>query len=110
MGKARQESGLRTRVSSPAIRLTEHVRPLRGGSQPRLMRAADGQLYVVKFQHNPQGSRVLANEWLAGRLAARLGLPVPRVEVLELPEKLAAGLYFELAQGRQAILPGLQLV
>jgi len=47
----------------------KHIRRLRGGSQAQLMAADDGHEYVVKFQGNPQTTRVLANEYLAGRLA-----------------------------------------
>jgi hypothetical protein len=32
---------------------------------------------VVKFQNNRQGTRSLANEWLASALARAIGLPVP---------------------------------
>jgi hypothetical protein len=56
---------------------------MRGGAQSHLMRASDGHYYVVKFQNNPQHVRVLANEFLATRLAERLGLPVPAVEIIE---------------------------
>jgi len=38
-----------------------------------LMLGADGHVYVVKFQNNPQHTRVLANELLASRLAAAAG-------------------------------------
>ena len=92
-----------------SLHLVEHVRALRGGSQPRLMRASDGHLYVVKFQGNPQGSRVLANELLASRLAQHLGLPVPQAEILELPAKLADSLYFDTPTGPKRICPGLHL-
>jgi CheY-like chemotaxis protein len=91
------------------LHLVEHFRALRGGSQPRLMRASDGHLYVVKFQDNPQGSRVLANELLASRLAQQLGLPVPQAEVLELSPKLAEPLYFETPTGPRRISPGLHV-
>ena len=33
------------------------------------MLGADGQAYAVKFQNNPQHSRVLSNELLATRLS-----------------------------------------
>ena len=56
---------------------------MRGGAQSHLMLASDGHLYVVKFQNNPQHIRVLANELLATRLAAAIGLTVPHVEVVE---------------------------
>ena len=92
----------------PAI-LTKHIRVLRGGSQPHLMQANDGNLYVVKFQGNPQGTNVLANEMLAAKLADGLGLPVPTTAVVELTPELSEGLYFETPSGRQPIHPGLHL-
>ena len=92
-----------------SLHLVEHVRALRGGSQPRLMRASDGNLYVVKFQGNPQGSRVLANELIASRLTQQLGLSVPQAEILELPSKLAETLYFESPAGPRRIPPGLHV-
>ena len=56
---------------------------MRGGAQSHLMFADDGHYYVVKFQNNPQHVRVLANELLATRIAERIGLPVPVMEVIE---------------------------
>jgi CheY-like chemotaxis protein len=91
------------------LQIVEHIRALRGGSQPHLMRASDGNLYVVKLQGNPQGSPVLANELLASRLAEHLEIPIPRVEILELPAKLAGSLYFETLTGRNRISSGLQV-
>ena len=73
---------------SPCISAIQHLRPLRGGSQSHLLRASDGNWYVTKFQNNPQHIRVLANELLATRLGLALGLPMPRVEVLEVSEWL----------------------
>jgi hypothetical protein len=52
------------------------------------MLGADGKLWVVKFQNNPQHIRVLANELIATRLAAAVGLPVPASEVVEVSEWL----------------------
>jgi hypothetical protein len=46
---------------------------MRGGAQSQLMLGADGKLWVVKFQNNPQDVRVLANELIATRLAAAVG-------------------------------------
>ena len=56
---------------------------MRGGAQAHLMRAEDGHFYVVKFQNNPQHTRVLANELLATRIGERIGLPVPVPEIIE---------------------------
>ena len=68
----------------------EHVRRMRGGAQSHLMRCDDGGYYIVKFKNNPQHLRILANEMLATRLAARLGLCVPQVEVVEVRPELIA--------------------
>jgi hypothetical protein len=84
---------------------------MRGGAQSHLMRADDEQYYVVKFQNNPQHVRVLANEFLATRLAERAGLPVPATEVIEVGEWLIANtpeLHVQLAGSRQPCRPGLQ--
>jgi hypothetical protein len=43
---------------------------------------------VTKFQNNPQHIRVLANEMLATKLGLALGLPMPRVEVIEVSDWL----------------------
>jgi len=71
-----------------ARQAVEHVRRLRGGAQSHLMRCEDGYYYVVKFQNNPQGVRILANEMLAAKLAQALGLPVSEPEVVEVSDWL----------------------
>lgn len=68
---------------SACISAVQHLRKLRGGSQSHLLQAPDGAFYVTKFQNNPQHIRVLANEMLATRLGLALGLPMPRVEIIE---------------------------
>jgi len=52
------------------------------------MQCSDNNLYVVKFQNNPQHLRVLANEMLATLLAEHIGLPVPPAEVVWVEERL----------------------
>ena len=89
----------------------EHVRRMRGGAQAHLMRCDDGGYYIVKFQNNPQHLRILANEMLATRLAARLGLSVPQVEVVEVrPELIAytSDLVMQLGVGRLPCSAGKQ--
>ena len=71
-----------------AKQAVEHLRRLRGGAQSHLMRCEDGYYYVVKFQNNPQGVRILANEMLAAKLGRSLGLPVSEPEVVEVGEWL----------------------
>lgn len=47
-----------------------------GYTRPQLFELSDGNKYLVKFKNNPQGTRVLVNDWVAGKLALLLGLPV----------------------------------
>ena len=75
---------------SNGLYAVQHIRRMRGGSQAHLLRASDGAYYVTKFQNNPQHLRVLANEMFASRLGQWLGLPVPRVEVIEVSDWLIA--------------------
>src|SRR6202046_1470446 len=95
----------------------EQIRRMRGGAQSHLMRSesnatpAEEAYYVVKFQNNPQGTRILANELLGTRLAARMGLPVPPASVVEVREQLIAhtdDLVIELGRGRAPCKAGLQ--
>lgn len=66
----------------------QHIRKMRGGSQAHLLRASDDAFYVTKFQNNPQDIRVLANEMFATHLGQWLGLPVPKVEIIEVSDWL----------------------
>ena len=89
----------------------EHIRRMRGGAQSHLMRCEDENYYVVKFQNNPQGTRILANELLGTRLAARIGLPVPGATAVEVrPEMVALteDLVIQLGRGRVPCAPGLE--
>ena len=94
-----------------AVTAVQQIRRMRGGAQSHLMLGADDNLYVVKFQNNPQHLRVLANELLATRLAEAAGLTVPSCEVIEVSEWLidnSSELEIELARNRQKCQPGLQ--
>jgi hypothetical protein len=89
----------------------QQVRRMRGGAQAHMMRCADEGYYIVKFQNNPQGVRILVNELLGTRLAARLGLPMPAVAVVEVREEMIAhteDLVMQLGRGRAPCKPGLQ--
>ncbi|HEV2416728.1 MAG TPA: HipA family kinase [Terriglobia bacterium] len=77
------------RVDVPRLRAQEFVRPMRGGSQPWLVRCEDGGHYVIKFRENPQHVRVLANEMLGGLLARLIQLPVADFAFVEVPPALA---------------------
>jgi len=84
---------------------------MRGGAQGHLMLGADGNLWVVKFQNNPQHTRVLANEMLATRLASAAGLTVPETAVVEVSSWLISNtpeLEVDLGRERVRCTPGLQ--
>ncbi len=84
---------------------------MRGGAQGQLMLGADGHAYVVKFQNNPQHMRVLANEFLASRLAAAAGLTTPEAELVEVSSWLVENtpeLEIDLGRTRMRCQPGLQ--
>ena len=75
------------------------------------MLGADGQAYVVKFQNNPQHSRVLSNELLATRIAAAVGLSVPQAELIDVEPWLVEHtpeLDLDFGKTREQCRPGLQ--
>jgi hypothetical protein len=89
----------------------EHIRRMRGGAQPQLMRCNDQGYYVVKFLNNPQHPRVLANEWVASRLALALGLPVPQAAMVDVSSELierSGDLVIQLVRSRTKCLAGKQ--
>lgn len=89
----------------------QQIRRMRGGAQSQLMLGSDGHLYVVKFQNNPQHTRVLANELLATRLAEAVGLSVPATEVVEVSAWLienTPGLRMQTGRSEELCKEGLQ--
>jgi hypothetical protein len=75
------------------------------------MLGADSRVYVVKFQNNPQHMRVLANEFLASKLAAAAGLTAPEVELVEVSSWLVENtqeLEIDLGRTRVRCQAGLQ--
>ena len=95
-----------------AVLAVQAIRRMRGGAQSQLMLGADGALWVVKFRNNPQGERVLANEFLATRIAEAVGLTVPQSEVVEVSDWLVTHspeMVLEYGRGERArCAPGLQ--
>lgn len=71
------------------VTATRYVTPLReGGSLPGLLEADDDGLYVTKFRAAGQGAKALVAEIIVGELARALGLPVPEIVVVQVPEQL----------------------
>jgi len=94
-----------------AVLAVQHIRRMRGGAQGQLMLGADGQVYVVKFQNNPQHVRVLANEFLASRIATAAGLTAPETELVEVSSWLVENtpeLEMDLGRTRVRCATGLQ--
>jgi hypothetical protein len=95
-----------------AVVAVQAIRRMRGGAQSQLMLGADGHLWVVKFQNNPQHRRVLANELIATRLAEAIGLSVPKSDVVEVSDWLirnSPGMVLEFGKGvRELCSAGLQ--
>lgn len=77
-----------TRSFQGTLFAKEQVRRMRGGSQSHLMRCKGDGYHVVKFQGNPQGTRILVNELLGTLLAARMGLPTTPVAICHVSEEL----------------------
>jgi hypothetical protein len=88
--------------SSPVLSATAVLRGLRGGAKSVVVRASDGDMYVVKMMGNPQGPNVLANEALGTELARYLGLSVPAWRPIEISDEFLdqnKPCWFETASG-----------
>jgi hypothetical protein len=79
--------------SPPPLRRLEairYVKPLReGGSVPAIVEVEGGELFVLKLRGAGQGVRALVAEIIVGQLGRVLGLPVPELSLVVLPEALA---------------------
>ena len=74
-------------MHNTSISATGFIRKLRGGSQPILVGASDGNQYVVKFANNLQGPNVLCNEVLGTELYRAIGLPAPGWRPISITER-----------------------
>ncbi len=92
------------------VRALQHTRRMCGGAQAHLMRCDDDNFYVVKFQNNPQHTRILANDWLATQVGRLIGLPMPKVSVVEVDACMTEhtpGLRMEICGQKVQFTPGL---
>lgn len=72
----------------PRHQATRYVQPLReGGSLPAVIDTDGGGLFVTKFRGAGQGAKVLVAEIIAHGIASALGLPVPELAIIELPDR-----------------------
>ena len=64
-----------------------YVQPLReGGSLPAVVET-DGGLFVVKFRGAGQGAKALIAELVVGLLGIHLGLPMPEIALIDIPDE-----------------------
>jgi hypothetical protein len=73
-------------TGSGVVTAIRYVRRMRGGTQSHLLRCGDGKDYVVKFRNNPQGIRVLANEFMFSNLARSFGFSVPHHKIVDVED------------------------
>jgi hypothetical protein len=72
----------------PRFVATRYVQPLReGGSLPAVVDTDGGGLFVAKFRGAGQGAKVLIAEIIAHGIASTLGLPVPELAIVDLPDR-----------------------
>ena len=75
-------------ITVPHHTATRYVQPLReGGSLPAIIDTDAGGLFVTKFRGAGQGAKVLVAEMIAHGIATALGLPVPELATIELPDR-----------------------
>ena len=83
---------------------------MKGGSQSILVQCDDNRFYVVKMAGNPQGSNILANEFMGSVIAHAVGLPVAECRVIRLSDHFIDSepeMWFELSSGRKRPEAGL---
>ena len=59
-----------------------------GVTVPQFFRAQDGNIYVVKFQNNLAGSRVLVSEFFAAKIGGIMGLCFPPSDIIKIDEQM----------------------
>ena len=91
------------------LEAVEYIRRMKGGAQAMLIRCSDDAKYVVKFQNNPQGKRILVNEMLGTLLAKKLGLPTAKPVVVQVSDAFiqrTRDVHIQVGRGRQTISSG----
>lgn len=73
------------KIEIRTLEVTQYMKPLReGGSLPAIVKADDGQLYVLKFRGAGQGKKALIAEFIGGELARAMELNVPELVFMNL--------------------------
>jgi len=95
---------------SERVEALEHIRKLRGGSQPVLVKASDDYMYVVKFQDSLQGPNLLFNEAVGTEVFRSTDLLVPEWRIVHVSDSFISGnpeCWFETESGTQRPKAGL---
>jgi hypothetical protein len=79
----------RVRTAKRHVRSMDAAQGEGGGSQPQVLQDSEGESWMVKAANNPQGLRVLVNEYVAAALGARLAAAVQEGAVVSVPAELA---------------------
>ena len=90
--------------STVFLSANKYIRKMKGGSQSILVQGDDERFYVVKMAGNPQGSNVVANEFLGSVIAGAVGLPVAESMAIHLSDHFIDSeqdIWFELPSGRK---------
>jgi hypothetical protein len=75
------------KITIRTLEAVQYLQPLReGGSLPALIKAGDGELYVLKFRGAGQGKKALIAELIGGELARAMNLRMPELVFIELDE------------------------
>jgi hypothetical protein len=75
-------------LTLPRHQATRYVQPLReGGSLPAVVDTDGGGLFVAKFRGAGQGAKVLVAEIITHGIASAMGLPVPELAIIQLPDR-----------------------
>lgn len=75
-------------ITLPRHEATRYVQPLReGGSLPAVVDTDGGGLFVTKFRGAGQGAKVLVAEIIAHGIATAIGMPVPELAIIDLPDR-----------------------
>ena len=85
------------------------IRKMRGGAQAHMLQADDGRYYITKFVNNPQGTRILVNEWIAAKFLGYLEIAQPHTAIIEVSQEFLAEnpeIYLQRGSHRDPILPG----
>jgi hypothetical protein len=76
----------------------------RGMTKPKFFHCNDNQAYLIKFNHPQEWNRILLNEFVSYHLAEYCGLPMPKMELINVSAELR-DMYPEV----EGLTPGIKI-